>query len=250
MLRLLGVAGLANTVTCGHESAAYHTDTALGTPRRRPRRFAGRSVTAMDRAMPTPIHCWIFDLDGTLTLAQHDFAGFKQAHGLPLDTPILEGIALAPPATRAELLKSVDAWEAGLATESQPAPDAQRLLPILETARVPMAVLTRNTRANALVSLAATGLARYFPEPLVIGRDEFAPKPSPDGVRGLLSLMGHVDPRTALMVGDHIDDVRSGHAAGTYSALLRRAESVASPPPPADVVISALDELLETFEPR
>ena len=37
---------------------------------------------------------WIFDMDGTLTHAVHDFPTIKRELGLPLDLDILTGISL------------------------------------------------------------------------------------------------------------------------------------------------------------
>lgn len=205
----------------------------------------------MTATMTTPISHWLFDLDGTLTLAQHDFAGIKRHLGLPADLTILDGIALAPPTEQPPLLLAIERWEAELAGESQPAPDALRLLEELAAVGVTIGVLTRNTRDNALVSLAATGLDRFVPPALVIGRKEYAPKPAPDGVHALIDLGRATSPRDALMVGDHIDDVLAGKAAGTRTAWLRRGVAIdTATQHPADVVIAGLDHLLDTFEPK
>ncbi len=37
--------------------------------------------------------CWIFDMDGTLTIANHDFEAIRAELDLPPDRPILEALA-------------------------------------------------------------------------------------------------------------------------------------------------------------
>ncbi|MEY4949417.1 MAG: hypothetical protein RL698_1628, partial [Pseudomonadota bacterium] len=39
---------------------------------------------------------WIFDLDGTLTVAMHDFDAIRTALDLPTGRPILEALAELP----------------------------------------------------------------------------------------------------------------------------------------------------------
>ena len=43
-------------------------------------------------------HCqyWIFDLDGTLTIAVHDFDAIRDELGLPAGEPILEAMSKLP----------------------------------------------------------------------------------------------------------------------------------------------------------
>ncbi len=41
---------------------------------------------------------WVFDMDGTLTIAQHDFDAIRDELGLPDNLPILESLAAMPAA--------------------------------------------------------------------------------------------------------------------------------------------------------
>lgn len=156
----------------------------------------------------------MFDLDGTLTVAQHDFDGIKQRLGLPADRPVLEGIALQPAAARAGLLERVHAWEEDLADRARATPGAQELLADLTARGLPIGVLTRNSRANARRTLAAARLDRWFAPEWVLGRDEAAPKPSPDGLNWFAREWG-LAPRELVMVGDFRFDLEAGRAAGT-----------------------------------
>lgn len=76
--------------------------------------------------------CWIFDLDGTLTEACHDFAAIKNKLGLPPDLALLEGVALAPVADRPLLLEAICRWERGLAEAARPSAGAEELLSVIQ----------------------------------------------------------------------------------------------------------------------
>ncbi len=75
---------------------------------------------------------WIFDLDGTLTMPQHDFNAFRQAHDLPFDRPILEAIHALPPLEASSLLQALQDWEWSLAEQAKPQPGAIELLTTLQ----------------------------------------------------------------------------------------------------------------------
>lgn len=182
---------------------------------------------------------WIFDLDGTLTVAMHDFEGLRARLGLPPGVPILEACVAHPESER--LLAEVARWEASLAEHASVPED---VLPLLEwlSGRAEMGVLTRNTAATAQRTLEVTGLSRYFDVQVVLGRDQAAPKPSPDGIHKHLARWG-ADVTDAVMVGDHLFDLQAGRAAGTATVWVDRAGRGASHPC-ADRCVGGLVELL------
>ena len=51
---------------------------------------------------------WIFDLDGTLTVAQHDFPAIRRELGIPADADILEYLGTLPIAERQRLNQQLD----------------------------------------------------------------------------------------------------------------------------------------------
>jgi HAD superfamily hydrolase (TIGR01509 family) len=183
-------------------------------------------------------HAWIFDLDGTLTVPMHDFAGFKRSVGLPLELDILTGIAQRPASEQAELHRAVKAWETSLVDGAKAADGAEELLASLSG---PVGIVTRNTREGALRTLEVIGLARWFPEDAVLGRTCAEPKPSPEPVQRLLG-QWQVAPGRAVMVGDYVDDLRAGKAAGTSTVWVDHVG--AEPPVEADRVVRSLRELL------
>ena len=159
---------------------------------------------------------WIFDLDGTLTIAQHDFAAIRRKLGIAERAPILEALDAMPEPERIEKRRWLDEMEAELAGQAQPADGAKVLLEALAEAGHQLGVLTRNTKPNAHISLEATGLAPFFEEVNVLGRDEAKPKPDPEGILRLLGSWSR-EATSAVMLGDYVYDLEAGRNAGTMT---------------------------------
>jgi HAD superfamily hydrolase (TIGR01509 family) len=158
--------------------------------------------------------CWIFDLDGTLTVAIHDFAAIRAALGLPPDRPILEALAELSETEARPRRAQLDRIEREVAGRARPAPGAAALLDSLAARGARTGVLTRNSHASALATLQAAGLERFFDPDDVVGREQAAPKPRPDGIRRLLARW-RARAADAVMVGDYRFDLEAGRAAGT-----------------------------------
>ncbi|MFJ1573978.1 N-acetylmuramic acid 6-phosphate phosphatase [Pseudomonas fluorescens] len=162
---------------------------------------------------------WVFDMDGTLTVAVHDFAAIRVALGIPPENDILTHLA-ALPAAEAE---AKHAWllehERDLAVASTAATGAVELVRELAGRGCQLAILTRNARELAHVTLEAIGLADCFAKELVLGRDEAAPKPSPDGLLKIAQAWD-VDPSELVMVGDYRIDLECGRTAGARTVLV------------------------------
>jgi HAD superfamily hydrolase (TIGR01509 family) len=165
---------------------------------------------------------WIFDMDGTLTVAVHDFDAIRAELGLLPKLPILEQIAKLPELESRALLARLDAIELALARQGSAAEGAHGLLESLRDHGVRLGILTRNSFANAQETLCACGLEPFFPPEHVIGREAAAPKPDPAGIRHLLALWG-ADPAESVMVGDYRWDLLAGRAAGALTVYVDRA---------------------------
>lgn len=157
---------------------------------------------------------WIFDLDGTLTVAQHDFDAMRAQLDLPADVPLLEGLEALPEPERERAHRAVEAWEWELAEHAQPAAGALELCRALRRRGARLGILTRNTSAIAWRTLEVIGLADDFERTCVIGRDDAAPKPAPEGVQRLLARW-ELEPEQAVVVGDFLFDLHAGQRAGT-----------------------------------
>ena len=162
---------------------------------------------------------WIFDMDGTLTVAVHDFDAMRAELGLRPKEPILEQIAEAPEARARALLGRLDEIELELARQARAAEGAHALLERLCARGARLGIVTRNSFANALETLRACELARFFAPECVLGREAAAPKPDPEGIRRLLAHW-RAEPHQAVMVGDYRYDLLAGRAAGTATVYV------------------------------
>jgi len=165
------------------------------------------------------IRHWVFDMDGTLTVAVHDFQRIKRDLAIPPADDILTHLAALP----AEEAAAKHAWllahERALAGAAQPAPGAVALIRALHAAGCRLGILTRNARELAEVTLQAIGVGDVFAREDIIGRDEAEPKPSPAGLRYFVERW-QVDPAQVVMVGDYRFDLECGRAAGTRTVLV------------------------------
>ena len=162
---------------------------------------------------------WIFDMDGTLTLAQHDFQAMRAALGLPANQTILESLAALPAQEAAPLYARLQAMELEIAQQAQAAEGAVDLLNYLTEHGAHIGLLTRNSALNIQVTLEAAGLLRFFKAADLISRDCAAPKPSPEGIQRLLH-QWQAPAQEAVMVGDYLYDLQAGRAAHTHTLYL------------------------------
>ena len=172
-----------------------------------------------------PIRHWVFDMDGTLTVAVHDFAAIRVALEIPAEDDILHHLAALP----AEVAAAKHAWlmehERELALNAQPAPGAIELVRELHERGHQLGILTRNAHSLALLTLEAIGLGDCFATQDILGRDEAPPKPHPGGLLHLAE-QWRVAPSEMVMVGDYRFDLDSGRAAGTHTVLVNVAENL------------------------
>jgi HAD superfamily hydrolase (TIGR01549 family) len=167
---------------------------------------------------------WVFDMDGTLTVAVHDFEAIKRALEIPQQHDILQHLAALPATEAAAKHAWLLAHERELATAAQAAPGACELVRELHARGYQLGILTRNAHALALLTLAAIGLADCFTSIDVIGRDEAPPKPDPDGLLHLAQ-QWQVAPSVLVMVGDYRFDLECARAAGAQALLVNLPEN-------------------------
>jgi len=166
-------------------------------------------------------HCkhWIFDMDGTLTLAVHDFDEIRKSLGIVEGKPILEAISEMPKEKAAPLMQQLFDIEMEIAEQAAPQPGALELLEHLTANNCSLGILTRNGVEIAVATLKAAGLAEYFATDTVLGRESCAPKPDPAGILLHLSAWQATAENT-VMVGDYRFDLESGHRAGVHTVHL------------------------------
>ncbi len=164
---------------------------------------------------------WVFDMDGTLTIAVHDFPAIRRALQIPEDRDILAHLDSLPATVARERHAWLDAHEFEMAALAQPAPGAQALIRLLHERGCRLGILTRNLHAVALHTLDAIGLGDCFASADILGRGEAVPKPDPDGLVHFARRWG-VDRVELVMVGDYLHDLQCARAAGTRSVLVHR----------------------------
>ena len=150
----------------------------------------------------TDVSHWVFDMDGTLTVAVHDFpAIIARCDSLRRTTSSRISAALP-----ADVAAAKHAWllehERAVAIGSKPATGAVELVSELAGRGYRLGILTRNARELAHVTLEAIGIADCFAVDDVLGRDEAAPKPDPGGLLKLAQAW-KVPASEMVMVGDY-----------------------------------------------
>ena len=189
---------------------------------------------------------WVFDLDGTLTVHQHDFDAIRVELAIPAGRFILEyldELAQHAPQRAAAAHARLAAIEQALTGAAVAAPGAHELLARLAARGARLGILTRNTRANALAALAAIGLERYFPATSVLGRDEAPPKPAPDGITHFLARW-QLPAAQCVMIGDYHLDLAAGRHAGVTTVHVH-ADHALGWPALTDIRLHSLTELLD-----
>ncbi|MDP7157292.1 MAG: HAD family hydrolase [SAR324 cluster bacterium] len=157
---------------------------------------------------------WVFDMDGTLTIAVHDFTDIRKELGFAEGQPIVKTLNALPDEQAQPLRQRLQEIEEGLARQAQPAPGVQNLLAALKLRGCRMGILTLNSKENAWLTLQTLGLAEFFEPEAVLGRWCLEnPKPHPDGIHQLLDFW-NADSDDAVMVGDFLWDLKTGRAAG------------------------------------
>jgi HAD superfamily hydrolase (TIGR01509 family) len=156
---------------------------------------------------------WVFDMDGTLTDAKHDFPAIKRQLGLPLDLDILTGLNLLDTKIRDEKHLELNQIEMEIARKATAAPGVFDLLTALKEGDVSLGILTRNNDDNTMATLETTNLIQFFKEEDILTRDSAKPKPHPDGLLKLQSKWGGLSTEM-VMIGDYLYDLLVGKAVG------------------------------------
>jgi phosphoglycolate phosphatase-like HAD superfamily hydrolase len=186
-------------------------------------------------------------MDGTLTVAVHDFDAIRDELGLPQGRPILEQLEEMPESRAHPLRERLDVIEEDLAYRATSQKGAEELLGALERRGAKTGILTRNSHANALATLESSGLSGYFDPDCVLGRESCRVKPSADGIRKLLEAW-RAPAQHAVMVGDYLFDLIAGREAGTMTVYLDTT-GVFEYKDRADLCVRDLVELAELVSP-
>ncbi len=184
---------------------------------------------------------WLFDMDGTLTIAMHDFDAMRAELGLPVGVPILEALAQLPESIAKKKHQQLDDMELDMASAARPQPGAASLLQSLSDKGAKLGIVTRNGKTIAERTLQACGLADFFNPDTVISRDCCVAKPDPAGVNLMLDRWS-ANTNDTVMVGDYRFDLEAGRGAGVTTVHLD-VDGLFPWPELTDYSVSTLNEL-------
>lgn len=157
----------------------------------------------------------LFDMDGTLTEPMLDFPAIKREMGIG-DRPILEAMAEMNHFERQRAAQVLERHEELAARRSTLNAGCRDLLGWLEAARVPAALITRNSRVSVETVLRRHALAIE----VLVSREDAPPKPDPQPLRLACERL-RVSTGDVWMIGDGQYDVEAGNAAGIRTVWLR-----------------------------
>jgi HAD superfamily hydrolase (TIGR01549 family) len=184
----------------------------------------------------------IFDMDGTITAPNLDFAGIKAAAGIG-DVDMLDYLRAATGAEYERIHKLLMRFEEGGVANAKLNRGARTLLNALAKRRIPTALLTRNSRR----SVDAVCRKLKFKFDVTVTREDGPHKPSPEPI-WQIAKRWKAKPRELLMVGDYKWDVLCAKNAGTSCAILINGGSVPDWAKDADFVIKRLTDVIDIVE--
>ncbi len=160
---------------------------------------------------------WIFDMDGTLTMAIHNFDHIRAALALPENCDILAEIENTSDLEVQKLLREkLNTIELQLAYNAEKQDGIIELLTYLKKQGCNLGIITRNNQINTVATLKAAGLSHFFERENILTRECAQPKPSPEPILQLL-YQWQGDTEETVMVGDYVHDINAGIAAQTYT---------------------------------
>eukprot|EP00520_Triparma_pacifica_P012881 CAMPEP_0118644974 /NCGR_PEP_ID=MMETSP0785-20121206/7245_1 /TAXON_ID=91992 /ORGANISM="Bolidomonas pacifica, Strain CCMP 1866" /LENGTH=401 /DNA_ID=CAMNT_0006536809 /DNA_START=129 /DNA_END=1334 /DNA_ORIENTATION=- len=195
----------------------------------------------------------VFDVDGTLTVPNLDFAEMYRRCNVDMKDDILSAVAAKPSGERERAETAIEEMEDESRRTLELMPGASNLVAWLKARKVKTAVVTRNTAKTIDAVSALIGKNEVVSSPVfspAVSRDDtsFPPKPDPSSLAHILSSWGVKSPSSeVLMVGDSpSNDVVFGKAAGVKTVLLDtgRRHTEGGSDRGADYVVAKLDELL------
>jgi HAD superfamily hydrolase (TIGR01509 family) len=175
-----------------------------------------------------PIHAAIFDLDGTLVDSRLDFAAMRKELGAPRDIGLLEYIeGLASARAREEAMEVVHRHEIAGAQVASWMPGAEETLHTLHRQGTPIAIVTRNSRVAARLTMERLGM----PAIPLKAREDAAPKPNPEALLAIAA-QWDIAPAVCAYIGDFRYDIEAAERAGMTPVLYIAGETPTADYPP------------------
>ncbi|MCJ1311866.1 hypothetical protein MMC25_005539 [Agyrium rufum] len=208
---------------------------------------AGSSAEAMEEDGALRLEGVIFDVDGTLCEPQnYMFGQMREAMGIPKSVDILEHIYSLPASEQEGAMSKIQAIERDAMKLQKPQPGLVELMTYLDKRGIRKGICTRNFDAP-VAHLLTTFLPdqTFFP---ILTRAFRPPKPHPAPLLHIASEW-NVPASSCIMVGDSIDDMASGFAAGAATVLLCHSHNEALRENAwTDLGVQRLDDLVGVLE--
>jgi len=184
----------------------------------------------------------IFDMDGTITAPVFDFVGMKTEANVG-DHDVLEYFLRATGAERERVQGVMQKYEDAAAAKAKLNRGARTVLNALAKRRIPMALLTRNSRRS--VEEVCRKLDLRFD--VVITREDGPHKPAPHSILQIAQRWD-MSPDEVLMVGDYKWDVQCAKNAGAPCVVLINGGDVPDWAREADYIVTKLTGVIEIVE--
>lgn len=150
----------------------------------------------------------LFDMDGTLTCPLLDFPTIKREMGIG-HRPILEALEQMSPQDRQSAEAVLLRHEAHAAEHATANPGCEQVIAYLQSAQIPTALITRNSRLSTQQVLDKLQLQFR----VIFTREDGPVKPHPHQLLEACRQLS-VEPAAAWMVGDGEYDIAAAEAAG------------------------------------
>ena len=187
------------------------------------------------------VNAVIFDLDGTLTEPVLDFGKIRSEMGIHSESEdILTAMGAMDPIQQKKAQSILTRHEHHAAQHSQLNDGVVELLEELRQRKLPIGLLTRNTRENTLFVAQRHQLCFDA----IVARHDGPAKPDAYGVLELCRQFNS-SPAETLVVGDYLHDLLAAHNAGAIAILIKTHPKAEDYEAHADYSISQMSELLD-----
>lgn len=198
-----------------------------------------RSIWVQGRRRP--LRAVAFDLDSTLTQPYLDFSRLRKQLDLP-EGDILQWLEGLPVHQRRQAAQIIETFEQDGVENVAWNDGAQETVETVRALGLPMAIVTRNSRASLLAVCRRLNIVVNQ----LVAREDAPPKPNPACLHYTAEKLA-VPIEQLLMVGDYRHDTDAGRAAGAMTVLLTNGK-MPTWIVTADLVIERLSELLAHIE--
>lgn len=186
----------------------------------------------------------IFDLDGTITEPYLDFDKMRIEMGISPDAgPLLELMGKMTPAERKKADEILYKHEEAAVEHSRLNKGAAETFKKLAEMKMPVGILTRNTRSNA----DAVAKKHNLKFDAIFDREDGPVKPHPYGVEKLCGYF-KIKPAEAIVVGDYLFDLQSAKAAGAIAILIKNSAKSEEFASFADYTVDSLAEIIDIIK--